>query len=298
MSVHADEMPIDEDTARLLIAEQFPQWRDESVRAVDADGTVNAIFRVGEGLAARFPRSLADAEDLQEMLEHEAAAMRELAEHSPVATPAPVAIGAPGAGYPMPWSVQTWLPGHIATPDAVAHSTAFARDLAGLLRALRAADTRGRSFAGRGRGGDLQDSDEWMEVCLRESEGLLPVGELRRLWSGFRMLPPAGPDVMTHGDLTPPNLLLHGERLVGLLDGGGFAPADPALDLVSAWHLLEADARAVLRQELNVDDIEWQRGAAWAFQQSMGLVWYYRETLPAMSALGRSTLGRLLATAV
>ena len=194
----------------------------------------------------------------------------------------------------MPWSIQTWLPGRVATSDAVAHSTGFAHDLADLLRALRSADTRSRRFSGNGRGGDLQDSDEWMQTCFRESEGLLPVDELRRLWSRFRMLPRTAPDGMTHGDLTPANLLLEGDRLHGVLDTGGFAAADPALDLVSVWHLLEADARAELRQELQIDDLEWRRGAAWAFQQSMGLVWYYRETLPSMSALGRSTLDRIL----
>ena len=293
MTVHADETPIDEDAVRQLIAAQFPRWQHEPVEPVDADGTVNAIFRIGERLAARFPRTATTVETLQT----EGAAMHEFAEHSPISAPEPVAIGEPGDGYPMPWSIQTWLPGRVATTDAVAHSTGFARDLAALLRALRATDTRGRTFSGRGRGGNLQDSDEWMQTCFRESAGLLPVDELRRLWARFRMLPTGGPDVMTHGDLTPPNLLLDGERLVGVLDTGGFAPADPALDLVSAWHLLDADARAVLRQELGVDDLEWHRGAAWAFQQSMGLVWYYRETLPSMSALGRSTLARLLADA-
>ncbi|WFR84638.1 hypothetical protein [Arthrobacter sp. Y-9] len=39
---------------------------------------------------------------------------------------------------------------------------------------------------------------------------------------------------------------------------------------------------------------EWERGAGWAFQQAMGLVWYYRESNPDMSELGRSTLDRLL----
>lgn len=266
--MHADEIPIDENLARHLIATQFPQCQHEPVRAVDADGTVNAIFRIGDGLAARFPRTATPLETL----EAEAAAMREFAENSPIAAPTPVAIGQPGPGYPMPWSVQTWLTGEVATPDATAHSTAFAHDLAELLRALRAADTRGRVFSGRGRGGDLQDSDEWMKTCFAESEGLLPVDDLRALWDRFRMLPPAGPAVMSHCDLTPPNLLLDGERLVGVLDSGGFAPADPALDLVSAWHLLETDARAELREELQIDDIEWRRGAAWAFQQSMGLV--------------------------
>lgn len=291
MTVHADEIPIDEVAVRQLVAEQFPQWRGHPVRAIPADGTVNAIFRIGDSLAARFPRTVTTVETL----ENEAAAMREFAEHSPIATPEPVAIGAPAPGYPLPWSIQTWLQGDVATPDTVAHSTAFAHELADLLHALRAADTRGRRFSGQGRGGDLKDSDEWMQVCFRESEGLFPVDRLRDLWDVFRVLPPSAPDVMTHGDLTPPNLLLDGQRLVGVLDAGGFAPADPALDLVSAWHLLEADARAVLRRELNVDDLEWRRGAAWAFQQSMGLVWYYRETLPSMSALGRSTLARILA---
>lgn len=30
------------------------------------------------------------------------------------------------------------------------------------------------------------------------------------------------------------------------------------------------------------------------FQQAMGLVWYYRESNPEMSALGLGTLGRIL----
>jgi aminoglycoside phosphotransferase (APT) family kinase protein len=99
---------------------------------------------------------------------------------------------------------------------------------------------------------------------------------------------------MTHGDLIPGNLLLDGDRLVGVLDGGAFGPADPSLDLVAAWHLLEADARAVLRAGLGSDDLEWSRGRAWAFQQAMGLVWYYAGSNPTMSALGRRTLGRIL----
>jgi hypothetical protein len=41
--------------------------------------------------------------------------------------------------------------------------------------------------------------------------------------------------------------------------------------------------------------LEWARGAAWAFEQAMGLVWYYRESNPVMADLGRTTLGRILA---
>ncbi|WP_448460126.1 phosphotransferase [Mycobacterium syngnathidarum] len=44
---------------------------------------------------------------------------------------------------------------------------------------------------------------------------------------------------MNRGDLLAGNLLVHHGRLTGVLDVGGLAPADPALDLVSAWHCLE-----------------------------------------------------------
>jgi hypothetical protein len=36
---------------------------------------------------------------------------------------------------------------------------------------------------------------------------------------------------------------------------------------------------------------------AWAFQQAMGLVWYYAASNPAVSRLGRRTLDRILAQA-
>jgi aminoglycoside phosphotransferase (APT) family kinase protein len=133
-----------------------------------------------------------------------------------------------------------------------------------------------------------------MAKCFEESEGLLDVPPLRELWSRFRELPRTSADVMSHGDLIPGNVLVEGGRLSGVLDTGGFGPADPALDLVSAWHLLHAGPREVLRRILASDDLEWERGKAWAFQQAMGVVWYYVETNPTMSKMGRRTLHRIL----
>lgn len=294
MKMHSDQLDVDEEIVRQLIAEQFPQWRDEPVRHIAGAGTVNAIFRIGDGTAARFPLNPGDPAELTAELRKEAAAMGELASACPVPTPVHLAHGAPGNDYPLPWSVQSWLPGVVATPDGLAHSRLFVEDLITLIRSLREADTSGRLFDGKGRGGDLRDSDDWMETCFRESTGLLPVDQLRALWGRFRVLPDSGPDRMTHGDLIPGNLLVDGERLAGVLDGGGFAAADPALDLVAAWHLLDRDMRGVLREGLDIGTFEWRRGAAWAFQQAMGLVWYYRDSNPAMSALGRSTLRRIL----
>jgi aminoglycoside phosphotransferase (APT) family kinase protein len=135
-----------------------------------------------------------------------------------------------------------------------------------------------------------------METCFDRSEGLLDVPRLRRMWAEMRCLPrSADPDVMAHGDLIPGNVLVSGGRLAGILDVGGLGPADPALDLVGAWHLLAAGPRRLLRDDLGCTDLDWARGRAWAFEQAMGLVWYYVDTNPPMSRLGRRTLARLTA---
>ena len=252
--MHSDQLPISAGTVRTLVDEQFPRWRPLPVTEVRSGGTVSAVFRIGEQLSARFPL---------------------------------------GAGYPLPWPVQTWLPGTPATDESHAHSVAFARDLAEFISHLRAIDTLGRTFDGEGRGGDLRSHDGWMESCLQRSEGLPDVARLRRTWARLRELPRDAEDVMSHKDLIPANLLGRDNRLVGVLDVGAFGPADPSLDLVCAWHLLERGPRQVLHDELGSDDLEWQRGQAWAFQQAMGLVWYYVDSNPAMSRLGRHTLERL-----
>jgi aminoglycoside phosphotransferase (APT) family kinase protein len=208
-----------------------------------------------------------------------------------------VAIGEPGAGYPLPWAVQTWLPGVTAAEDDPGGSVAFAHDLAEFISGVRAISTGGRTFAGSGRGGDLRSHDGWMQTCFERSGQLLDVPRLRRMWEAMRQLPrgTAG-DVMSHGDLIPGNLIVSAGRLAGILDTGDMAPADPALDLVAAWHLLEDGPRQALRGDLDCGDLEWERGRAWAFEQAMGLVWYYADSNPAMSRLGRRTLGRILAS--
>ena len=211
MSMHPGQLDVAPETVRRLVARQFPQWRELPLRAVPTQGTVNALFRLGDDLVARLPLVAAT----REQLEAEAAAAAELHGRTRFATQEPVAIGEPGAGYPMPWSVQTWLPGAVATPDG--QSEAFAHDLAEFIEGVRAIDTRGRTFAGDNRGGHLPDHDAWMETCLERSEGLLDVPPLRRLWAALRELPREDGDLMTHGDLIPGNLLVRDGRLTGVL---------------------------------------------------------------------------------
>jgi aminoglycoside phosphotransferase (APT) family kinase protein len=295
MDMHVGQLSVAADTVRELVAAQFPGWRDLPVRPLGSTGTVNALFRVGEGLVARFPLMPGDAAETRRGLEAEASAARELLGRSRVPTPEPIAIGG-RAGYPLPWAVQTWLPGTPATVEDPSGSTAFARDLSEFIRDVRTIDTCGRTFRGRGRGGHLPDHDAWMQTCFERSETMLDVRPLRRVWAELRALPRSpGGDEMTHGDLIPGNVLVADGRLVGVIDVGALGPADPALDLVAAWHLLESHPRRTLRDALRCDDLEWARGAAWAFEQAMGVVWYYADSNPPMSRMGRRTLERILA---
>lgn len=291
--MHADQLAVPAETVRVLVREQFPEWARLPITAVASEGTVNAIFRIGDRLAARFPLRPGDVDETRIVAEADAA--RELAHHTRFPVPEPIALGRPGHGYPLPWSVQTWLPGSTATDEDAGGSAGFAHDLAELIADVRGIDTRGRTFPGRGRGGDLRSQDAWMETCFRHSEQLLDGPRLRRLWGRLRELPRTAPDVMNHGDLIPGNVLVSGGRLAGVLDVGDMVAADPALDLVAAWHLLDADTRSLLRADLGCDDLEWERGKAWAFAQAMGLVWYYVDSNPSMSRLGRRTLDRVLA---
>jgi aminoglycoside phosphotransferase (APT) family kinase protein len=288
--VHSDQFEVDDGLARELLFEQFPQWSDLPIRRIATAATVNAIFRLGADLVVRFP--LQGAED--EELHSEARAITKFTQLSIFPVSVPVAIGRASERYPSAWSVQTWLPGVVATADGHAESRVLATDVAALITALRKGDVAGSSFDGQGRGGDLRDHDDWMTRCFEKSADLVNTDHASHLWQTLRELPNDGQDVMSHKDLTPPNLLVRRGRLAGVLDCGAFGPADPAVDLVAAWHLFDPPARAIVRFAVGPSDVEWRRGAAWALQQAMGLIWYYQYSNPDMSQLGRTTLKRLL----
>jgi len=159
MGMHPGQLDVTEATVRALVDQQFPAWRDLPVRALPSQGTVNDLFRLGEGLVARFPLVPGEVEATRSWLEAEARAARELLGRTRFPTPEPVALGAPGPGYPLPWSVQTWVAGTVATQEDPAGSVAFAHDLAQFIRDVRAIPTRGRTFRGSGRGAST--SEEW-----------------------------------------------------------------------------------------------------------------------------------------
>lgn len=128
--MHADELEIDEPLVRRLLREQLPEFAELPLERVEPEGTVNAIFRLGDELAVRLPRLVEwSADDL------ELHWLPRLGPLLPLEIPRPLALGQPGFGYPCRWLVVTWLAGETAPLDAL-DTIQAARDLAAFVEAL------------------------------------------------------------------------------------------------------------------------------------------------------------------
>jgi aminoglycoside phosphotransferase (APT) family kinase protein len=295
--MHPGQLDVTTDLVTRLVRSQFPAWSGLTIRPITSHGTVNALFRIGDDLVARFPIEPGDPAETRKDLEDEAEAARRLHAISPYPTPEPIEIGEPGDGYPLPWAVYSWLPGTIAYDADVEGSAGFAEDLATFVLALCAVPIEGRVFTGSWRGGVLTTHDDWVAHCLERSRGMIDIDALGKLWADLRTTPRTEPDVWAHRDLMPGNLLAENRRLTGVIDVGTFTVADPAIDLAPAWNLLDADTRAVFRTAIGSDDDEWRRGMGWSFVQAIGCLWYYVETNPVMSRTAHHTLTALLTVA-
>src|SRR5690348_15861260 len=121
--MHADEVEIDLTLVSRLLAAKFPSWADLTLAPVHSAETVNAIYRLGEGMAVRLPRIESDTWQVDK--EHHW--LPRLAPHLPLAIGVPLAKGRPGEGYPWHWSIYRWLEGENATSERIADPDQAAR---------------------------------------------------------------------------------------------------------------------------------------------------------------------------
>ncbi|MEU7610159.1 aminoglycoside phosphotransferase family protein [Micromonospora sp. NPDC049204] len=289
--MHADQVDVSVDVVAALVAEQFPRWRELPVRPLRSAGTVNALFRLGPEIVLRFPlRPFADP-DLRAELRREQEHAVLLAAHLPVAVPEPLALGAPGEGYPGSWTAYRFIPGETAQPDRIEDPELFARDLAAVVVALRGIDAGGRSWPGYGRGGPLAGEDVDVRAALAVSGELIDTAALAEVWDRCRDARRDDPaDVWIHADLMPGNLLVRDGRLAAVIDLEAVKLGDPAVDLMPAWNLLDPGSRETYRRALGVDDATWERGRGWALAQAIVALPYYVETNPVMAGIARHTL--------
>jgi aminoglycoside phosphotransferase (APT) family kinase protein len=289
--MHEDELETDATLVRSLVAAQFPQWAGLPIEPVPSSGTVNALYRLGDGLVVRLPRAEWGAGGIAK----DSAWLPRLAPLVPVELPVPLATGRPGEGYPWPWGIYPWLEGEHPSADDSGDATALAADVAGLVDALRQIDLPGGRPSRRGAPlAEVQDEDA--RDALRRLDGRIDVAAATAAWNAALAAPPwSGPPVWVHGDLLPGNLLVRAGRLTGVLDWGSVGVGDPACDLVAAWGALPAPARETFRARLDVDDATWARGRGWALSIGLIALPYYEETNPVFASTARILIREVLA---
>ncbi len=282
--LHADQIDTSVELVQRLVAEQFPHWADLPVSRVAEFGTDHHLYRLGEGLVARMP-IIGWAVDQAYSDERW---LPRLAPYLPVALPAPLAVGAPGHGYPFAWVVVPWLPG--ATPDGTnADPFTLAEDLAGFVRALHRIDASdGPPRTGTGRGTPLAGLDEGVRSTLAASSRLRDIADgVLAVWEDAVSAPAYdGPPVWIHGDLMAGNLLVRDGRLSAVIDWGGLGTGDPAPDLCPGFWLFEGETREAYKRAVGYDDAAWRRARGWIIAPSVTGVDYYADTFPAMARRG------------
>jgi aminoglycoside phosphotransferase (APT) family kinase protein len=288
VSLHGDEIRIDLPLVRGLVDRALPDLAGHPLRRLDASGSSNVLYRLGDDLLVRLPRQPGGSKTITKegrWLPYVAAAL-------PVAVPAIVAVGEPDLGYPERWSVVRWLDGDGGAPAGpAAPARGLARDLADVVAALGElavpSDALGDPALRWYRGEPLAAMDAAMRRYLADCRSLpgldLDVDSCLRVWDAAVVR--AGPvEVVAprwlHGDLVAENLLLREGRLAAVLDFGGLSVGDPTVDLVVGWDVLDPAAREVFRSALGVDDVTWERGRAWALAIAVMTFPYYWHTMP------------------
>jgi len=259
-------MDIDAGLVSALVAEQFPDLADLPVRPVARQGWDNRTFRLGDELSVRLP----SAEGYAAAVEKEERALRFLDGRLPVAVPGVVAIGAPGRGYPFPWSVRRWLPGDTVEAASALDRVALAKDVGGMLAALRALPTGAGTAAGRHsfyRGSHPSAYSDQVQTALERLD--VDAEACADIWLTATTTVWASAPVWFHGDIAVGNLLVRGGRLSAVIDFGTCGVGDPACDLVLAWTHFHGEAREAFREAAGLDDATWQRSRGWALWKSL-----------------------------
>jgi aminoglycoside phosphotransferase (APT) family kinase protein len=283
--MHRDELEISEPLVRNLVAEQFPDWRGLPLRRVEPEGTVNAIFRLGDELAVRLPRRDGPTAPGSTELEW----LPRLAPLLPLDLPIPVAQGRPSADYPWFWEIHTWVAGETVPVEEIDAERA-ARDLAALVAALHRVEPAG---APRGRGIPLAERDRELRRWLERFDGDPSV---RSEWQrALDASPWTGRPVWHHGDLDVRNWLVQDGLITGVVDWGSMGVGDPAVDVMVAWKLHSPAARDAFRTALPTDDATWERARGWALSQAVAILAYYTpENNPALVSEAASWLKLVL----
>jgi aminoglycoside phosphotransferase (APT) family kinase protein len=287
--LHDDEFKIDLKLVRALVDRAFPDFSRRPLQPFARSGSSNVLFRLGDDLQVRLPRQPGGST----AVDKERRWLPYVASALPVATPEVVAVGEPDLGYPERWSIVSWIEGEMpdVPPGPDVATTELADDLAGVIRGLRdlavppeaLADPTLRGDRARPLSAIDTSTRQHIAACRTLPDLDLDLDACLRLWDEAVALPDDG-TVSTprwlHGDLLAENLLLNHGHLHAVLDFGGLAVGDPTVDLIVGWELLDRAGRDTFRAALDVNEVTWLHGRAWALAIALMTFPYYWHTMP------------------
>ena len=285
--MHDDEIAIDGEVVRRLLASQFPRWASLPLKRVAPDGTVNAIFRLGDDMAVRLPRTPRhhDPEELPSWL-------ATLAPQLPLTIPEPLGVGRPSDDYPWRWSIVRWVEGERLDVDRLDDPRRVAVQLAEFVAALHRIDVAALP-ASPPPAPELRDADTDVRAAAERARGVIDTDAFLKAWDAALQVPPwAGDAVLVHRDLGPGNLIVQHGRLAAVIDWGALSIGDPALD-VGFGTLFSGEARAAFLSVLPGDDQMWQRIRGWQLTNVVSIP-YYAETNPQMATAARQVIEEVL----
>lgn len=277
--MHEDEHPIDAGLVRRLLRSQFPQWADQALRRVPSTGTVNAIYRLGDSLSVRLPRT-----ERWHDIDHEVSVLDRVRDEVDLTVPRPVAVGEPGHGYPWRWAVFDWIEGEPWTLDRLQDPIEGARRLADFVTALQGIDPANGPRSSRGGRTATAAQDGRLRLAAADAHHLVDLDAFLAEWDRTRSARGwAGEPVWVHGDLLAPNILVRDGQLHAVIDWAGATVGDPARDLAAAWNLFDGDSRQAFSNGLDFDEDSWQRARGYALTRIFNVA-YYEQTNPDFSA--------------
>lgn len=285
MTWPAAEVLVDESVVQALLADQFPELCHLRLRYA-GEGFDNFLWRVGDSRVVRLPRRLRAVEPLENELRWLSSAAGRVS----LATPLPLAAGAPSERFNWPWMVANWIDGE-AGEDADEQSLlASAEPLATFLRELHvpapseAPHNPWRSVSLIERAADLE----------KRLHGLADELDAERVWVLFQracVAPRPETLMWLHGDVHPGNAIFRDGHLVGVVDFGDLCAGDPATDLSGGLMTLAPESLGTFFSTYGVaDESILYRVVGWAVVLGTMMVSLGRADRPFYTSIGQRAL--------
>lgn len=249
----APEIVVDEQLARRLLREQFPELPTRSLRLL-ASGWDNTVWVLDERWVVRFPRR----EVAVPLIGRELAVLQPLEPILPLRIPVPRFVGEPSEAFPWPFLGSELLGGRELGSAEVVAEEAVAVALGRFLQALHSRETL-EAVPERDRLPEDPNARANMALRVpRTRELLAELGE-QGLWRApervdallraAEALPHPGSRTLVHGDLHFRHVLVEQGDATGVIDWGDVCLADAGVDLQLGWSFFGRRGREAFLEE-------------------------------------------------